>query len=182
MWCYIRYSERHSRAIEGILIGDLHTKSWGTSAGALGSWFSQVHLNITGSLLLLPVYPAVSPRGAQSVLHKSLSISFSIKISYSEPEDMQDQLHLPPVKINRCFVLLCSPKMCDRLQCMALRNPDFTTDDDSWDNSSAEFEQRFQLGNEITCLSRSASSERYEILDNLHVKFNLSKMRSELKH
>uniref|UniRef100_A0A8B9F9E8 OCA2 melanosomal transmembrane protein n=1 Tax=Amazona collaria TaxID=241587 RepID=A0A8B9F9E8_9PSIT len=63
------------------------------------------------------------------------------------------------------------------LQCMALRNPDFTTDDDSWDNSSAEFEQRFQLGNEITCLSRSASSERYEILDNLHVKFNLSNMR-----
>uniref|UniRef100_A0A672UN08 OCA2 melanosomal transmembrane protein n=1 Tax=Strigops habroptila TaxID=2489341 RepID=A0A672UN08_STRHB len=62
------------------------------------------------------------------------------------------------------------------LQCMALHNPDFTTDDDSWDNSSAEFEQRFQLGNEITCLSRSASSERYEILDNLHVKFNLSKM------
>uniref|UniRef100_A0A8C6IRS2 Citrate transporter-like domain-containing protein n=1 Tax=Melopsittacus undulatus TaxID=13146 RepID=A0A8C6IRS2_MELUD len=68
------------------------------------------------------------------------------------------------------------------LQCMALHNPDFTTDDDSWDNSSAEFEQRFQLGNEITCLSRSASSERYEILDNLHVKFNLSRMRCCLKY
>ncbi|XP_064294399.1 P protein isoform X2 [Phalacrocorax carbo] len=64
---------------------------------------------------------------------------------------------------------------------MALHNPDFTTDDDSWDNSSAEFEQRFQLGSEITSLSRSASSEKYEILDNLHVKFNLSKMRCCLK-
>ncbi|NXC69293.1 P protein, partial [Anhinga anhinga] len=67
------------------------------------------------------------------------------------------------------------------LPCMALHNPDFTTDDDSWDNSSAEFEQRFQLGSEITSLSRSASSEKYEILDNLHVKFNLSKMRCCLK-
>lgn len=64
---------------------------------------------------------------------------------------------------------------------MALHNPDFTTDDDSWDNSSADFEQRFQLGSEIASLSRS-SSEKYEILDNLHVKFNLSKMRSEIKH
>uniref|UniRef100_A0A8C8BIC8 OCA2 melanosomal transmembrane protein n=1 Tax=Otus sunia TaxID=257818 RepID=A0A8C8BIC8_9STRI len=60
---------------------------------------------------------------------------------------------------------------------MALHNPDFATDDDdSWDNSSAEFEQRFQLGSEMTSLSRSASSEKYEILDNLHVKFSLSKM------
>ncbi|KAM9301427.1 P protein [Morus bassanus] len=67
------------------------------------------------------------------------------------------------------------------LQSMAFHNPDFTTDDDSWDNSSAEFEQRFQLGSEITSLSRSASSEKYEILDNLHVKFNLSKMRCCLK-
>lgn len=72
--------------------------------------------------------------------------------------------------------------MCDRLQCMALHNPDFTTDDDSWDNSSAEFEQRFQLESEMTSFPRSASSEKYEILDNLHVKFNLSKMRSEFKH
>ncbi|XP_039581625.1 P protein [Passer montanus] len=70
---------------------------------------------------------------------------------------------------------------CDRLQCMALHNPDFTTDDDSWDNSSAEFEQRFQLESEMTSFPRSASSEKYEILDNLHVKFNLSKMRCCLK-
>ncbi|NXM19316.1 P protein, partial [Ploceus nigricollis] len=67
------------------------------------------------------------------------------------------------------------------LQCMAPHNPDFTTDDDSWDNSSAEFEQRFQLESEMTSFPRSASSEKYEILDNLHVKFNLSKMRCCLK-
>ncbi|NXB84250.1 P protein, partial [Vidua chalybeata] len=67
------------------------------------------------------------------------------------------------------------------LQCMALHNPDFTTDDDSWDNSSAEFEQMFQLESEMTSFPRSASSEKYEILDNLHVKFKLSKMRCCLK-
>uniref|UniRef100_A0A8C0G305 OCA2 melanosomal transmembrane protein n=1 Tax=Chelonoidis abingdonii TaxID=106734 RepID=A0A8C0G305_CHEAB len=65
------------------------------------------------------------------------------------------------------------------LRCMALHNPDFTTDDDSWNNSSAEFEQRSHLGSEMASLSRSASSEKYELLDNLHVKFNLSKMRYE---
>uniref|UniRef100_A0A803W3E4 OCA2 melanosomal transmembrane protein n=1 Tax=Ficedula albicollis TaxID=59894 RepID=A0A803W3E4_FICAL len=56
------------------------------------------------------------------------------------------------------------------LQCVALHNPDFTTDDDSWDNSSAEFEQRFQLESEMTSFPRSASSEKYEILDSLQVK------------
>jgi len=127
-------------------------------------------------------YTAVSPRAARSVPNKSLPEIFSVKISHSEPKDMQGQLHLLPVEINHCFILLCSLKMCDRLQCVALHNPDFTTDDDSWDNSSAEFEQRFQMGSEMTSLSRSASSEKYEILDNLHVKFNLSKMRSEFKH
>ncbi|TFK05513.1 P protein [Platysternon megacephalum] len=67
------------------------------------------------------------------------------------------------------------------LRCMALHNPDFTTDDDSWDNSSAEFEQRSHLGSEMASLSRSASSEKCELLDNLHVKFSLSKMRCCLR-
>lgn len=65
-----------------------------------------------------------------------------------------------------------------RLRCTDVHNTDFITDDDSWENSSAEFEQRSQLGSEMTSLSRSAScSEKCEILDNFHVKFNLSKMR-----
>lgn len=125
-----------------------------------------------------PVYPAVSPRGPWSVLNKSLAVKFSIKISQSEV--LEGQLCPLPVEIKQYFVLCCWK--CDRLQCMALHNPDFTTDDDSWDNSSAEFEQRFQLESEMTSFPRSTSSEKYEILDNLHVKFNLSKMRSEIKH
>ncbi|XP_040391483.1 P protein isoform X3 [Cygnus olor] len=86
---------------------------------------------------------------------------------------------------NTCFTektpLLKVSSEDNGLLCMAIHNPDFTTDDDSWDNSSAEFEQRFQLGSEMTNLSRSASSEKYEILDNLHTKFNLSNMRCCLK-
>uniref|UniRef100_A0A8C4XWR7 OCA2 melanosomal transmembrane protein n=1 Tax=Gopherus evgoodei TaxID=1825980 RepID=A0A8C4XWR7_9SAUR len=39
--------------------------------------------------------------------------------------------------------------------------------------------QRSHLGSEMASLSRSASSEKYELLDNLHVKFNLPKMRYE---
>uniref|UniRef100_A0A670I8B5 OCA2 melanosomal transmembrane protein n=1 Tax=Podarcis muralis TaxID=64176 RepID=A0A670I8B5_PODMU len=66
------------------------------------------------------------------------------------------------------------------LRCMAVHNTDFTTDDDSWENSSAEFEQRSHLGSEMPSLSRSASSsEKCEMLDNFHVKFNLTKMRYE---
>ncbi|XP_008105312.1 P protein [Anolis carolinensis] len=63
---------------------------------------------------------------------------------------------------------------------MAVHNTDFTTDDDSWENSSAEFEQRFQLGSEMASLSRS-SSEKSEMLDHFYVKFNLSKMRCCLR-
>ncbi|XP_062983571.1 P protein [Elgaria multicarinata webbii] len=68
------------------------------------------------------------------------------------------------------------------LRCMTVHNADFTTDDDSWENSSAEFEQRSQLGSEMTSLSRSASSsEKCEMLENFHVKFNISKMRCCLR-
>uniref|UniRef100_A0A8B9PBU0 OCA2 melanosomal transmembrane protein n=1 Tax=Apteryx owenii TaxID=8824 RepID=A0A8B9PBU0_APTOW len=107
------------------------------------------------------------------------------------PLPLQERYHFKFSKLfsprskNTCFTertpLLKVSSEENGLRCMALHNPDFTTDDDSWDNSSAEFEQRFQLGSGMTCLSRSVSSERYEILDNLHVKFNLSKMRCCLK-
>lgn len=61
---------------------------------------------------------------------------------------------------------------------MAVHNTDFTTDDDSWENSSAEFDQKFHTGSKRTSLSRSASStEKCEIMDTFHGKFNLHKMR-----
>ncbi|XP_072470680.1 P protein isoform X2 [Notamacropus eugenii] len=54
-------------------------------------------------------------------------------------------------------------------------------DDESWDSSSADWEQRCPLGNKIISFSTSASLEKSEFLDSFHVKFNLSKLRSCLR-
>lgn len=63
---------------------------------------------------------------------------------------------------------------------MAVHNTDFITDVDPWENSCAEFEQMFELGSEMASLSSSgASSEKYQLWDNFHIKFNLSMMRYE---
>ncbi|XP_074839395.1 P protein [Carettochelys insculpta] len=107
------------------------------------------------------------------------------------PLAMQGRYHFSIPKLfsakskDNCFTektpLLKGSSEDNGLRCMALHNPGFTTDDDSWDNSSAEFEQRCHLGSEMLSLSRSASSEKCELLDNLHVKFNLSKMRCCLR-
>lgn len=92
----------------------------------------------------------------------------------SVPMSRKDR-HKMLIIYQMCWYL---PMVYCRLSCMAVHNADFITDDDSWENSSAEFEQRFQLGSEMTSLSRSASSsEKTEMLDNFHVKFNLSRMR-----
>uniref|UniRef100_A0A5F8H6U8 OCA2 melanosomal transmembrane protein n=1 Tax=Monodelphis domestica TaxID=13616 RepID=A0A5F8H6U8_MONDO len=58
---------------------------------------------------------------------------------------------------------------------------DFIMEDESWDSTSSEWEQRCLLGNEIVSFSTSASSEKSEFLDSFHVKFNLSKLRSCLR-
>ncbi|CAI5772147.1 isoform X1 [Podarcis lilfordi] len=108
------------------------------------------------------------------------------------PLSMQGRYHFSLPKFfstrskDNCFtertpLLKVSPEE-NGLRCMAVHNTDFTTDDDSWENSSAEFEQRSHLGSEMPSLSRSASSsEKCEMLDNFHVKFNLTKMRCCLR-
>nr|XP_014343904.1 PREDICTED: P protein [Latimeria chalumnae] len=58
---------------------------------------------------------------------------------------------------------------------MTVCNPDFTVGDDSWESSSAELEKRCRLGSEVASLSRSDSTEKCELLDNLHLNFSLSK-------
>ncbi|XP_053311165.1 P protein [Spea bombifrons] len=69
-----------------------------------------------------------------------------------------------------------------RPQCMTFDRPDFIIGEDSWENSSSEFEQRCRLGSEVGSLSRSASSEKNELLDNLQEKFNSSRLRCCLKN
>uniref|UniRef100_A0A670XUK2 OCA2 melanosomal transmembrane protein n=1 Tax=Pseudonaja textilis TaxID=8673 RepID=A0A670XUK2_PSETE len=100
------------------------------------------------------------------------------------PLSMQQRYHysLPKFFSTRsegnCFTERTPLLKVSTKRCTDVHNTDFITDDDSWENSSAEFEQRSHPGSEMTSLSRSAScSEKYEILDNFHVKFNLSKMR-----
>ncbi|XP_072288286.1 P protein-like, partial [Pyxicephalus adspersus] len=56
-----------------------------------------------------------------------------------------------------------------------LCRPEFVCGE-SWENSSSEFEQRCRLGSEVGSLSRSASSEKYELLDNLQEKLSSSKL------
>ncbi|XP_043852496.1 P protein [Dromiciops gliroides] len=77
--------------------------------------------------------------------------------------------------------LLKTPSEENGLQCVTLHHPDFLMNDESWDSSSAEWEQRCLLGNELVSFSTSASSEKSEFLDSFQVKFNLSKLRSCLR-
>ncbi|XP_068929158.1 P protein [Petaurus breviceps papuanus] len=67
------------------------------------------------------------------------------------------------------------------LQCVTIHHSVSLMDDESWDSSSVDWEQRCSLGNEIVSFSTSASSEKSEFLDSFHVKFNLSKLRSCLR-
>ncbi|XP_069060382.1 P protein [Pleurodeles waltl] len=67
------------------------------------------------------------------------------------------------------------------VECTTLLKPQVSTDEESWENSSAEFEQRCRLGSEVDSLSRSASTEKCEFLDSLHMKINLSNVRWCLK-
>ncbi|XP_075446680.1 P protein isoform X2 [Ascaphus truei] len=70
----------------------------------------------------------------------------------------------------------------NRLHCITLNRPDFIVGGESWENSSSEFERRCRLGSEVGSLSRSASSDKYELLDNLQEKLNFSKLRCFLKN
>ncbi|XP_070799424.1 P protein [Pituophis catenifer annectens] len=108
------------------------------------------------------------------------------------PLTMQQRYHYSLSKFfstrseDNCFTertpLMKASTKSNGLRCTDVHNTDFITDDESWENSSAEFEQRSQPGSEMTSFSRSAScSEKCEILDNFHIKFNLSKMRCCLK-
>ncbi|XP_051846529.1 P protein [Antechinus flavipes] len=84
-----------------------------------------------------------------------------------------------------CFTektpLLKTSREENGLQCRTIYHSVSLMDDESWDSSSVEWEQRCLLGNEIVSFSTSASSEKSEFLDSFPVKFNLSKLRSCLK-
>ncbi|XP_019381077.1 PREDICTED: P protein [Gavialis gangeticus] len=164
-------------------------------AGLPGNVASEPETRNLNELQLLKEFHAmVAVQGEPPTPHQNRAIGQDCCVALGKdfsPLTMQGRYHFNLPKLfnmrskDNCFTektpLLKVSSEENGLRYMALHNPDFTMEDDSWDNSSAEFEQRSQLGSEMTSLSRSASSEKCELLDNLHVKFNISKMRCCLK-
>ncbi|XP_057406690.1 P protein isoform X2 [Balaenoptera acutorostrata] len=62
-------------------------------------------------------------------------------------------------------------------RCVPVYHPEFITAEESWENSSAEWEGGSLLSRELVGSSGSASSEKGELLDSAHIRFRLSKLR-----
>ena len=64
-----------------------------------------------------------------------------------------------------------------RSWCMPICHPEFITGEESWEDSSAEWEGRCLLSRELAGSSESASLEKGELLDNARFRFRLAKLR-----
>ncbi|XP_046511078.1 P protein isoform X1 [Equus quagga] len=62
-------------------------------------------------------------------------------------------------------------------RCMPVYHPEFIIAEESWENSSAEWEPRSLLSRESTGSSGSTSLEKGELLDGAFIRFRLSKLR-----
>ncbi|XP_055134451.1 P protein isoform X2 [Symphalangus syndactylus] len=62
-------------------------------------------------------------------------------------------------------------------RCIPVYHPEFITAEESWEDSSADWEQRYLLSREVSGLSASASSEKGDLLDSPHIRLRLSKLR-----
>lgn len=60
---------------------------------------------------------------------------------------------------------------------MPVYHPEFIIAEESWENSSAEWEPRSLLSRESTGSSGSTSLEKGELLDGAFIRFRLSKLR-----
>lgn len=60
---------------------------------------------------------------------------------------------------------------------MPVCHPEFITGEESWEDSSAEWEGRSLLSRELAGSSESASLEKGELLDSAHIRFRLAKLR-----
>lgn len=66
--------------------------------------------------------------------------------------------------------------LLSRARCLPVYHPELITAE-SWDLGSAEWEGRSLLGSEAAGSSRSASSDRGDLLEGAPVPFRLSKLR-----
>lgn len=69
-----------------------------------------------------------------------------------------------------------TPMLLSRTRCLPVCHPELITAE-SWDLSSAEWEGASLLGSEAAGSSRSASSDRGDVLEGALVPFRLSKLR-----
>nr|XP_019838482.1 PREDICTED: P protein [Bos indicus] len=61
--------------------------------------------------------------------------------------------------------------------CMPVCHPEFITGEESWEDSSTEWEGRSLLSRELAGSSESAFLEKGELLDSAHIRFRLAKLR-----
>ncbi|PNJ19305.1 OCA2 isoform 4, partial [Pongo abelii] len=62
-------------------------------------------------------------------------------------------------------------------RCIPVYHSEFITAEESWEDSSADWEPRYLLSREVSGLSASASSEKGDLLDSPHIRLRLSKLR-----
>ncbi|XP_015335526.1 P protein [Marmota marmota marmota] len=62
-------------------------------------------------------------------------------------------------------------------RCMPAYSSEFITADESWENSSVEWERRYLLSRDTAGLSTSASSEKGELPDSTHLRVHMSTLR-----
>lgn len=60
---------------------------------------------------------------------------------------------------------------------MPVCHPEFITGEESWEDSSTEWEGRSLLSRELAGSSESAFLEKGELLDSAHIRFRLAKLR-----
>uniref|UniRef100_A0A2K6TBP3 OCA2 melanosomal transmembrane protein n=1 Tax=Saimiri boliviensis boliviensis TaxID=39432 RepID=A0A2K6TBP3_SAIBB len=69
------------------------------------------------------------------------------------------------------------PLLLPRSPRMPVYHPEFISAEESWEDSSADWERRYLLSREDSGLSVSASSEKGDLLDSSHIRLRLSKLR-----
>ncbi|MBZ3888079.1 P protein [Sciurus carolinensis] len=166
---------KDGRLASGVLEVELHQTSAPTCAGPEGLGTARNHQHRWAD----SSSPHPSPAAGQShwaTEHKDLGSFLTEGRSHSPLLQFFSSSSKDP-----CFTentpLLQNSLQDKRSRCMLAYPPEFITSEESWENSSTEWERRYLLSREGTGLSTSASSEKGELPDSTHLKVHLSTLR-----
>uniref|UniRef100_A0A8D2B6H3 OCA2 melanosomal transmembrane protein n=1 Tax=Sciurus vulgaris TaxID=55149 RepID=A0A8D2B6H3_SCIVU len=166
---------KDGRLASGVLEVELHQTSAPTCAGPEGLGTARNHQHRWAD----SSSPHPSPAAGQSHWapeHKDLGSFLTEGRSHSPLLQFFSSSSKDP-----CFTentpLLQNSLQDKRSRCMPAYPPEFITSEESWENSSTEWERRYLLSREGTGLSTSASSEKGELPDSTHLKVHLSTLR-----